>query len=69
VWYIPLKVNPLLRERHQIAIGLLQKLDLDNVVLELRGSDYLWRAWTPPVLAHNGHHVVKRGRVRVSAGK
>jgi hypothetical protein len=54
-----------IRERHEIAIGLLRKLDLDNVVLEWRGGSYFWRAWTPPVPAHNGHHVVKRGRVRV----
>ena len=59
-------MNPLLKERHEVAIELLQRLSLDNVVLELKGRDYLWRACTASApTAHNGHATAKCGKLRI----
>jgi hypothetical protein len=63
--YILLNVNLLLREQHRIAIGLLRQLNLDHIVLELRGSDYLWKAWSPAIPIRNGKEQVQRGKVKI----
>ena len=55
-----------LKKQHRLAVGLLKKLGLDNIRLEL-GPDgrYRYHAWMSPS-AHNGSgRISRRGILRV----
>ncbi|MBV8227220.1 MAG: hypothetical protein JO232_18735 [Verrucomicrobia bacterium] len=55
------------QKQHAVAIDLLQKLDLDNITLEhQRDGHYIYRAWSSPIVEHNGSPRTKRGRIRDS---
>jgi hypothetical protein len=64
-----LEVNPLLRERHEIAINILARLNLDNIWIEQApdGHYVVWKAWSKPIAETNGHAAMpKHGKLRIS---
>jgi hypothetical protein len=61
-----------IRQRHQIAIDILARLNLDNVRIEQApdGRYFSWRAWSKPVVETNGHAArPKHGKVRIPIEK
>jgi hypothetical protein len=59
-----------IRQRHKIAIGILARLNLDNIRIEQApgGHYFVWRAWSKPIAETNGHAATpKRGKLKIPA--
>jgi len=57
-----------IEKRHRIAVRLLTKLDLSDVLLQPVGkSHYFWEAWSRPNVMSNGHETVRRGKLKIPA--